>query len=83
MIWFYRRDRLSLSLETRYDNETQEYVAVVVRPDGRHETNRFDCRESFAVWLKGFEARLEHERWASDGPAHILLDGWPDKPPMM
>jgi hypothetical protein len=29
MAWFYTRDRASLSLETRYDNETFEYVAIV------------------------------------------------------
>ena len=83
MVWFYRRDRLSLSLETRYDNETAEYVAVVVHHDGRREEARFDRRELFTVWLHAFEKRLEDERWATDGPAHILPDGWPDKPPLM
>ena len=47
MVWFYKRDRVSLSLETRYDNDTLEYVAIVVHPDGRRETERFDRRESF------------------------------------
>ena len=40
-VWFYKRDRASLSVGTRYDNETAEYVAVVVRPDGRRQTDRF------------------------------------------
>ena len=83
MVWFYKRDSASLCLETRYDNETFEYVAVVVHADGRQETQRFDRRESFSEWLKAFEERLQSERWASDGRAHILPDGWPDKPPMM
>jgi hypothetical protein len=83
MLWFYRRDRASLSLETRYDNETSEYVAVVVHPDGRRDTERFDRREAFAAWLHAFEKQLDDERWAPDGPAHILPDGWPDKPPLM
>lgn len=83
MVWFYRRDRVSLSLETRYDNETSEYVAVVVHPDGRREIERFDWREVFGAWLQAFEARLQNERWAADGPAHIVADGWPDKLPLM
>ena len=83
MIWFYKRDRVSLSLETRYDNETNEYVAIVVHPDGRRETERFATRDGFGTWLKAFEERLTNERWAADGPVHILPDGWPDKPPMM
>jgi len=38
MVWFYKRDRASLSLETRYDNDTLEYVAIVFHPDGRRDT---------------------------------------------
>ena len=83
MVWFYKRGRVSLSLETRYDNDTLEYVAIVVHPDGRRETERFDRRESFRTWIEAFEKRLTDERWAPDGGAHILADGWPDRPPMM
>ena len=28
-----------------------------------------------AAWLQAFETRLEAERWAADGPAHILVNG--------
>lgn len=83
MIWFYRRERASLSLETRYDNDTFEYVAVILHPDGRHETQRFEQVEAFRVWLQDLEKRLASDQWAMDGPAHILAEGWPDKPPMM
>jgi hypothetical protein len=83
MIWFYQRDRLSLSLETRYDNKTDEYVAVLFHPDGREQTERFRTREAFREWLLALEQRLSHERWAPDGPPHVLPDGWPDKPPLM
>jgi hypothetical protein len=41
MVWFYKRDRAALSIETRYDNDTNEYVAVVVRPDGRNRPSDF------------------------------------------
>ena len=66
MVWFYKRDRASLSVETRYDNETLEYVAVVSHADGRRDTERFDRREAFSAWLQTFEKRLEAERWAAD-----------------
>ena len=42
MLWFYRRDQASLSLETRYDNDASQYVAIVVHPDGRRDIERFD-----------------------------------------
>jgi hypothetical protein len=83
MIWFYRRGHTSLSLETRYDNTTLDYVAVTVYPDGRRHTERFKRREEFGAWLEAFEQRLSHEHWAADGPPHVVPDGWPDKPPLM
>ena len=81
MVWFYTRDNTRLSIETRYDNEAFEYVATVFHPDDRRDIERFDRRELFAAWLQAFEQRLESERWTADGSA--LVDGWPDKPPMM
>ena len=83
MVWFYKRDRASLSVETRYDNDTAEYVAVVTHPDGRQQTKRFFTREAFREWLMALEQELQHEQWVPDGPVHVLPDGWPDKPPMM
>jgi hypothetical protein len=83
MVWFYKRDRASLSIETRYDNETAEYVTVVVRPDGRRQTERFLKRESFRERLLALEQELGYERWVPDGPPHVLPDGWPNKPPLM
>jgi hypothetical protein len=83
MVWFYKRGQTSLSLETRYDNETSEYVAIAVLPDGNRQEERFGRRELFAAWLKEFEERLANDRWSADGPVHILPDGWPDKPPLM
>jgi hypothetical protein len=83
MVWFYTRDRTSLSVETRFDNETAEYVAIVVRPDGRQQTERFLTREAFREWLMAFEQQLQHEQWMPDGPVHVSADGWPDKLPLM
>jgi hypothetical protein len=83
MVWFYKRDRSALSVETRYDNETAEYVAVVVHPEGRLQTERFATRQAFREWLLALEQRLAQERWTPDGEPHILPDGWPDKPPLM
>jgi hypothetical protein len=83
MVWFYKRERSSLSLETRYDNETAEYVATVIYPDGRRQIERFRTREAFRERLMALEQQLQHEHWEPDGPAHVLPDGWPNKPPLM
>lgn len=52
MIWFYERDKVALRLETRYDNTTAEYVAVLHHPDGRQELQRFIKREAFIVVIR-------------------------------
>jgi len=83
MVWFYKRDRASLCVETRYDNETSEYVAVVIRPDGGELIQRFLTREAFREALMALEQQLQHEHWMPDGPPHVLPDGWPHKPPLM
>jgi hypothetical protein len=75
--------RQTLSVETRYDNETAESVAVVVHPDGRQQTERVLTREAFREWLLALEQRLSHEQWMPDGPVYVLPDGWSDKPPLM
>jgi len=81
MLWFYTRDRESLSLETRYDNETLEYVGILTHPDGRQETNRFSTAKTFRDWLVTLDRSLMARQWAQNGAPHILPDGWPDKTP--
>jgi hypothetical protein len=81
MVWFYQRDRLSLSLETRYDNDIAEYVVILCHPDGRHQTERFKRQEAFRDWLVALEQTLTRDQWKPDGAPHFLPDGWPDKTP--
>jgi hypothetical protein len=83
MVWFYKRGQASLSIETRYDNEATEYVAIVVHPDGRQQTERFLTREAFRERLMALEQQFQHDQWIPDGPVHVLPDGWPDKLPLM
>lgn len=81
MLWFYTREHDSLRLETRFDNETREYVGILTFPNGRQNIRRFDTAASFRTWLETIEHDLAGQRWAPDGPPHILPDGWPDKTP--
>jgi hypothetical protein len=75
MVWFYKRDQASLSVETRYDNETAEYVAIVVRPDGLKQSERFLTREAFREWLIALEQQLQYEQWVTGWPGPCPA-GW-------
>ena len=45
MIWLFEREEESLTLESRYDNDTAEFVAVVRFPNGRQKMERFKDKE--------------------------------------
>jgi len=81
MIWFYTRDRDSLRLETRYDNDALEYVGILTRPDGTRDVKRFATVETFREWLVTLEAELNAQRWTSSAEPQVLPDGWPNKRP--
>jgi hypothetical protein len=81
MLWFYTRDDESLSLVTRYDNQTLEYVGILTYPDGRQAIERFLTARAFRAWLVSLDQKLLADRWAQHGAPQILPDGWPDKKP--
>ena len=81
MIWFYSRDQDSLRLETRYDNDTLEYVGILTHPDGKQETKRFATVDTFRAWLVTLEEELAADQWTASAAPHVLPDGWPNKTP--
>jgi hypothetical protein len=82
MLWFFERDQDRVRLETRYDNDTAEYVAIATYPDGRQETERFRNADVYRRWLETWESTLEAERWTRRGPPVVVSDGWPDRRPL-
>jgi hypothetical protein len=81
MLWFYRRDRDSLRLETRYDTHTSEYVGILTHPDGREDMRRFATARAFRAWLVSLDMRLIGARWTQDGPPYLLPGEGPDTTP--
>jgi hypothetical protein len=76
MVWLFTRDRDSLTLETRFQNDTREYILVIRHPDGDQRTERFDDAETFRLRLVAIETDLEADRWKQLGPPIFLRDGW-------
>jgi len=80
MVWFYKRDQQSLSLETRYDNERHEFVGTLIGVGSQPITKRFATADPFREWLESMERDLAAQNWQADGSPHMLPDGWRDKP---
>ena len=79
MLWFFDREDESLRLETRYDNDRSEFVAVVTYPDGSERTERFSTLDDFRTWIDRFDQVLLEQHWAArEGPV-VLPYGWPNK----
>jgi hypothetical protein len=81
VLWFYSQDRLAITIETRYDNVTREYVLIVHRSADDRKEERFATLMTFRKRVLEVERQVRAEGWTPDGPPMIVADGWPDKPP--
>jgi hypothetical protein len=79
MLWFYVRDQQSLTVETPYDNDTREYVAIIMGATGVPQSTHFKSTEAFRACLLA----LEHDLTAQSGRRTVgrisCLTGWPDR----
>jgi hypothetical protein len=76
MLWIFEREPGELlRLETRYDNETSEYVLIMHRPEGGPDVERFRDIVKFQERLENLETQLEADSWTQSGPI-FLHDGW-------
>jgi hypothetical protein len=82
VLWFYSLERLTIRIETRYDNRTAEYVLVVHWSADQRQEERFATELVFRKRLLELEMQVNAEGWRRDGPPIILPDGWPDIRPL-
>ena len=81
MLWFFDRGAEVLEIETRYDNDTSEYVLEVRAPIDAPTTERFTDAVTLQSRLLEIEQGLSGQRWRRSGPPVMLPDGWPDRTP--
>ena len=76
MIWIFERGpEETLRLETRYDNDTTEFVLMIHGVNGGLQVERFKNAVTFQERLEVLETQLEADRWTQKGPV-FLHDGW-------
>jgi hypothetical protein len=75
MLWIYKRGSESIRVETRYDNDSEEYVLISDPEDGTQQAERFKDPIAFRTRLEALEKQLERDSWQSDG-VRLLRDGW-------
>ena len=82
MVWFFERSDGKMEVETRFDNDTFEYVIVVRKPEGRERAEAYADAGSFRSRLVALEQELLADRWHNTGPPLLLPAGWPQKRPL-
>jgi hypothetical protein len=76
MLWFFQNGDGKVSLETRYDSSTEQFVVVVQWPDGTKQVERFDDAKSFRERLCTFEDQFESQNFEQVGGPVIQPNGW-------
>ena len=79
MIWFWSRAKEQLQLETRFDNDTREYVLSIRHANNRQEYERFRDVASFQQRLASLERQLEADHWVQSGTPVFDPAGFPKK----
>lgn len=79
MIWFWSRENQEMRLETRYDNDTAEFVVAIQYPDGRQESERFSDIEVLRKRLIALEQKFAAEHWTQAGAPIFVPDGFPNR----
>jgi hypothetical protein len=80
MLWFFDRADESLTIETRYESGTSEFVFIARFPDGRERIERFTNPEAFGACLQALERQLAEEHWSNRGKPIILPHRCQDRP---
>jgi hypothetical protein len=76
MLWIFERGDEVIRFETRYDNETKEYVLATYGSDGTHQVERYREVTAFQRRLDALEKQLETDHWHAVGSPTVLRDGW-------
>lgn len=79
MIWFWTRDDRECAVETRYDNQTREFVMVIKDEGGGETTERYSELQAFSARLIALRHSLEAERWKQKGLTRIDPNGFPNR----
>jgi hypothetical protein len=76
MLWIFERGTEVRRFETRYDNDTAEYVLVIHDADVAPHIERFGSALAFQRRLETLERQLDAEEWRPVGTPTLLPDGW-------
>jgi len=75
MIWIYERGDATMTLETRFDRDSETYELIWHDADGSR-VERFADQSTFQSRVTSVSNALSEQRWRQSGPPAIDPDGW-------
>ena len=63
VVWFFERASRTIKVETRYDNDSGECLAITIDAGGRETFVRFSDADQFCSWLLTLETALVDKGW--------------------
>ena len=76
MIWSFARGDEAIRLETRFDNQTRQYVLEITWADRPATVETFKSLAQFRARVMVAEDQLSTEHWEQVGGPEILPHGW-------
>jgi hypothetical protein len=63
MVWIFSRGTEQIRVESRYDEQTSDFVMVIDYAGGHRDTQRFGDAVTMRTWLSALEQQLEANGW--------------------
>ena len=63
VVWFFERASRTIKVETRYDDDSGECLAITIDAEGRETIVRFSDADQFCSWLLLLETALVDKGW--------------------
>jgi hypothetical protein len=76
MIWIYERGDATMTIETRFNRESQLFELVWHDADGSRRLETFETEADFRGRLAAISTALQEQQWRQSGPPTIDPDGW-------
>lgn len=76
MVWLYERGDATMTIETRFNRDSQNYELIWHDPDGTRRIETFRDESSFRTRILAVSKALAEQRWQQSGAPTVDPDGW-------
>jgi hypothetical protein len=76
MIWMYERGDATMTIETRFNRDSQTYELIWHEADGSERRESFGTEPEFRERLNAIAIALAEQNWRQAGPPAFDPDGW-------